>query len=269
MACGIYGIMEFLCPRGIREGGYGARRGSRPGPFGKTGKERPVVAGTSPDRGTTGGLLLLFFDLDHHGLAVDGAERLDDRRHAGVRRAGHHDLDRVRGDDQLDRGVLVVRRLLRDRVRVVGGQPPVGPAGDRLLAGRGELPIGTEAVIDDRLAQILLGPAGLVEQPRVFGVQYHVAAGTRPHQRAGPAERVGEVRRELLGSRGVPGLDVQHRADDARGDGAVVRADAVISGQAGPGTVLLVLPDAAGVLGRRALRGLVEYVRLESKAVDR
>src|SRR5215469_1730445 len=234
-------------------------------------KERPVVAGTWPDRDTTGGLLLLllFFDFYHHGRAVDGAERLDDRRHAGVRRPGHHDLDRVRGDDQLHRGVRVGRRLLRDRVRMVGGQPPVGSAGYRLLAGRGELPVAAVTVLDDGLAQVLLGPAGLVEQPRVFGVQHHVAAGTRPHQRAGAAERVGEVRRELLGSRGVPGLDVQHRADDARGDCAVIRADAVISGQAGPGTVLLVLPDAAGVLGRRALRGLVEYVGLESKAVDR
>src|SRR5215831_12449893 len=104
MACGIYGIMESLRPQGIREGGYGARRGSRPGPFGKL--ERAARGSrTWPDRGTTGELLLLFFDLDHHGLAVEGTERLDDRRHAGVRRAGHHDLHPIDGADELDRGV--------------------------------------------------------------------------------------------------------------------------------------------------------------------
>ena len=201
--------------------------------------------------------------------AVERAERLDDRGHAGVGGAGHHDLHRVDGRDQLDRGIRIVRHFLRHGVRVVGGQPPAGAARDGLLARAREVPVGAPALLRDGGAHVGLGPAVLVEEPGVFRVQHDVAAGPGPHQRAGAAQRVGEVRRELLGSRGVPGLDVQHRADDGRGDGAVVRADVVVRGQAWPGGVLLVLRDAAGVLGGRALGGLVEHVRLEAEAVDR
>src|SRR5215475_4030173 len=48
-----------------------------------------IVAGAASV--TVSPLLLLYFR--HHGRAVEGAERLHDRRHAGVRRPGHHDLD--------------------------------------------------------------------------------------------------------------------------------------------------------------------------------
>ena len=98
----------------------------------------PRSAATSPG---TGAGTCGFLDLHHRHGAVPEAEGLDDRGDAGVGRAGHHDLHRIDGLDELDGRVQVCWHFLRYGVRVVGGQPPAGALGDRFLAGRGEVPV--------------------------------------------------------------------------------------------------------------------------------
>jgi hypothetical protein len=171
-------------------------------------------------------------------LATDGGRptgpnvsTMDDTPALGARDDDLHVVDRP---EDRDRRVQVGRRRLRQRVRVVGGQPPAGALGDRLLARRRQLPVGPRSALEDRLLQVLLGPPVLIEQPRVLGVEHHVDRRERPHQRAGAADRVGQVRRQLLGHDRVPGLDVQHRADDGRRAGAVGRRQPVVHVQRRP-----------------------------------
>ena len=83
------------------------------------------------------------------------------------------------------------RRLLRDRVRVVGGQPPAGALSDRLLARRGQGPVRPPAAVDDRLPHVVLGPAVLVEHPGVLGVEHDEPGrvSAAPARRCGTANR--------------------------------------------------------------------------------
>ncbi len=155
------------------------------------------------------------------------------------------------------------------RVRMIGRQPPPGPAGHRVLARRHQLRPGQDGTLVHGLPHVGLGPAGRGEQPGVLGAQHQGGADRLVDERPGPRDRAGQVGGQLLGHHGVPGLDVHARPDHHRGHRAVGRGQAELLVQGRPRALLLVLRDARGVLGRRALGGLVELVRAQAERVDR
>jgi len=104
-----------------------------------------------------------------------------------------------------------------------GREPPASRAGQCLLARRDEIRPGQDGALVHRLPNIVLGPPGRPEQSRVLRAQHHQSAQRLLDQRAGAGDRAGDVGGQLLGHRGVPGVDVQAGADGQRGHRAVRR----------------------------------------------
>jgi hypothetical protein len=96
----------------------------------------------------------------------------------------------------------------------------------------------------------------------MLGHEHEQRARVLVDERARAADGVDEVECELLGLHAVTRLDVDDRPDHEGGHDALGGVVPELGVERRPRALLLVLADQRRVLRRRALRGLVELVRV-------